>query len=59
MKYPSLTEKMEVIRHKDLYPNSHNYTPICPICEENINYGFKFKHCPHCGQLLDWNYIRY
>lgn len=54
MKNPSLTEQKAVIAYRDLYPNTYNCTPTCPVCENNINYGFKFKHCPDCGQLLNW-----
>lgn len=58
MKIPSLTEEREVVRYKDLYPNSRNCTPICPICEENVNYGWEFKHCPHCGTKLSYKAIK-
>ena len=54
MRTPSLTEEIEVVKYKDLHPNSRNCTPVCPVCEENVNYGWEFKHCPHCGQLLKW-----
>lgn len=53
----SLTVEMEVIRYKDLHPNSRNCTPVCPVCGNMINYGWKFKHCPDCGQLLNWKNI--
>ena len=55
---PSLTEKRRVIRYSDLNPKSYNSTPICPVCKCYVNYGFKFKHCPNCGQLLRWENIQ-
>ena len=54
MKIPSLTEEREVIRYKDLHPDSYNSTPVCPVCEKTVNYGWEFEHCPHCGQKLSW-----
>ena len=55
---PSLTETKKVIRYKDIYKDSRNYTPICQVCESYVDYGWKFNHCPECGQLLDWSDIK-
>ena len=27
----------------------------CPYCDSLLRvYHFKYKHCPHCGEKLDW-----
>lgn len=33
------------------------YTILCPNCKENLGYEAKrlYKHCPTCGQALDWS----
>lgn len=54
MKIPSLTEERRVVKYKDLHPDSYNSTPVCPVCEKTVNYGWEFEHCPHCGQKLSW-----
>lgn len=32
-------------------------TWICPCCEERyeVYYDDNYKHCPNCGQALDWS----
>lgn len=27
---------------------------LCPHCHKELKKGDKFKYCPNCGQLLDW-----
>ena len=32
--------------------------PLCPSCGKDIQSAndFSFRHCPHCGQRLDWKH---
>lgn len=45
-------QTLKKVEHSEWYPNDKD----CPHCSSNLtSYEKSVKHCPWCGQALDWS----